>query len=237
MMAGGSIEKANIWHDERHERKCVLAAADYDLLTSWIDRQEMAFRRTYPQRVVQSLYFDSHSLDDFGDTLSGVGDRKKVRLRWYGGDCRVRQAVLEVKCKRNMLGVKLSYPMDLPAPLSSINLELLVKLIAQRLPEEVRAGVEYANQAVALVEYKREYFASWDQRVRITLDRDLRVYDQLDSGHINDARVSPLPELAVLELKYAAEIDHEVRASLEALPHRLSRFSKYSIGVQRLLGV
>ncbi len=74
-------------------------------------------------------------------------------------------------------------------------------------------------------------------QLRVTLDRMICIYDQLEFVRINDSMSSPLPELAVLELKYPAEMDPDVRANLEPLPNRLSRFSKYSTGVQRLLGV
>jgi len=232
-----TIRKPEIWHDERYERKCVAQVEDHGILTGWIRRQTMAFQRAYPDRMVRSLYFDSPSLDDLGDTLSGVGERRKVRFRWYGERTDVESGVLEIKCKRHSLGVKLSYPIVLPEPLSSLSLDALVMIIARQLPESVRPDVEHASQVVALIQYKREYFVSWDKLVRVTLDRDVRIYDQLDRTQINANIQTACPDVAVLELKYAADLDVDVRNSLEALPQRLSRFSKYSTGVQAMLGV
>ena len=36
--------------------------------------------------LVRSLYFDSVNQIDFAEKLAGVSERKKVRLRIYGGD-------------------------------------------------------------------------------------------------------------------------------------------------------
>jgi hypothetical protein len=43
--------------------------------------------------------------------------------------------------------------------------------------------------------------------------------------------------VVVLELKYDSVLDSEVRAALETLPRRLARFSKYTVGMQAILGV
>jgi hypothetical protein len=225
----------DIWKGDRYERKSVAHSIYYDTMVSWIMSQKMSFRPIYQKRLVQSLYFDSHVLDDFDDTMAGVGERRKVRLRWYGNRSDVKNATLEVKCKRNTRGVKLSYPIDLHTPLSEIPLDHLAFLISRQIPENIIPMIEHANLAVALVQYEREYFLSWDEKVRATMDRELRIFDQYEAITINDSRPSTFPDLAILELKYDSKLHKEVASQLEPLPMRLSRFSKYSTGVQRLL--
>ena len=78
---------------------------------------------------------------------------------------------------------------------------------------------------------------SADGRVRVTFDRDIRVYEQLGYSRLNSRHSSPFPEIVVMEVKYAAEENEEVLTRLEHLPTRMTRLSKYSIGQQVLLGV
>ena len=41
------------------------------------------FKKTFPERVVNSIYFDTDIYQDVWDNINGFGNRKKIRLRWY----------------------------------------------------------------------------------------------------------------------------------------------------------
>ena len=41
-------------------------------------------QRTFPNRTINSLYFDTASLNDYHDSEEGTVPRQKIRLRWYG---------------------------------------------------------------------------------------------------------------------------------------------------------
>ena len=226
-----------VWKDGRYERKTVVEDQYLDHLRRWAYDSRLGFRPAFPDRTVQSLYFDSHSLDDLDDGLSGASSRRKVRLRWYGEDSDATAATLEVKCKHNELGIKLSHPIALPAPLNEIELESLSRIIARQLPAEIAPHCESSSVPTIQLRYRREYMVSADGRVRVTFDRDIRVYDQLGCSRLNSRRASPFPEIVVMEVKYAAEDNEEVLTRLEHLPTRMTRLSKYSIGQQVLLGV
>lgn len=237
MTAGRAGEGEDAWQRARFERKCVVEAEHYDWLACWVEERALAFRHAFPGRIVQSLYLDSGGLDDLGDNLGGVAQRQKIRLRWYGASSAIERAALEVKCKRSQLGIKLSYPIELPAPLDELSFPELTRSISGQLPEDARSLVERASRAVVKTRYWREYLVSGDGRVRATIDRDIRVYDQSEYTRVNDVRPVPFPDLVVLELKYDSLLDSEVRAALGPLPRRLVRFSKYAVGVQTILGV
>ncbi len=221
----------------RFERKCVADANREHELRLWIEQQRAAFRVAYPTRVVQSLYFDSAELESFGEALSGVSARQKTRLRWYGEDSSVERAVLEAKHKHNEFGWKETFEIQLPVPLTEMTLSSLAVVVAAQLPETRRTLLERGEAPVALIRYRREYYVSADHRIRATLDCDIRVFDQWGSPRLNFWRPTSFPPVSILELKYDAGLDREVRDRLESLPTRLSRFSKYSVGVQSLLGV
>lgn len=226
-----------MWQNARCERKCVMHAECIDHLRVWIDQQPLAFRRAYPNRCVRSLYFDTALLDDFQLNLAGVSDRKKLRLRWYGNDSESRTAVLEVKHKRDQMGIKYAYPIEFAQPLAQIPLDSLPQLLTSQLPEEARVLFERGAVPAVLLTYQRDYFVSADGRVRVTLDQDIEVYEQRYACHLNERRPDAFPELVVLELKYSGELDAEVRSLIGSLPGRLSRFSKYAVGLTTVLDV
>jgi len=225
------------WKAARWERKCVVHLEHIDALRVWIDQQPLAFRRAYPARTVCSLYFDTAFLDDFQLNLAGASDRKKLRLRWYGSHSAVKTAVLEVKHKRNQLGIKHAYPVQLSSPLDELLLDSLAGRLAAQLPEEARVLFQRGGLPAVLITYFREYFVSADGRVRLTLDQDIQVYEQRYASRCNDRHRDIFPEVVVLEIKYSEELDTEVRSVLGSLPGRLSRFSKYAVGLQTVLDV
>lgn len=42
--------------------------------------------KPYPSRQINSVYFDTHDLNDYVDNISGIADRTKTRIRWYNED-------------------------------------------------------------------------------------------------------------------------------------------------------
>jgi SPX domain protein involved in polyphosphate accumulation len=61
------------------------------------------FENNYHKRVINSIYFDSHALATFGDSISGNKIRKKQRLRWYDSHSGTSNVVYEIKCKDSQL--------------------------------------------------------------------------------------------------------------------------------------
>ena len=42
------------------------------------------FYEPYPPRYVNNLYLDTEDMENYLDNVSGVAERRKVRIRWYG---------------------------------------------------------------------------------------------------------------------------------------------------------
>jgi hypothetical protein len=84
---------------------------------------------------------------------------------------------------------------------------------------------------VLINHYQRAYYATLDQTVRLTVDSELRCYDQRFSAHPNLRRPSPIADRVVIELK--AERQHYPRLVnlLAHFPIRTDRFSKYVQGM------
>ena len=41
------------------------------------------FKKVFPERIINSIYFDTEMFKDVWDNINGYGDRKKIRIRWY----------------------------------------------------------------------------------------------------------------------------------------------------------
>lgn len=221
----------------RYERKAVVAEVDCQRLQQWVWDHPLAFRSAFSDRIVHSLYFDSRELGHLSDNLAGIANRVKLRLRWYGDSSDTTRTCFEIKAKRNELGYKFRCDVALSASLQTLSLARVLDEIRAELPADMRAQFDAADHPQLHTRYSREYFVSGDGRVRATLDRGISIFGQSDAKVLNGERAAFFPPVAVLELKYAAKLDAWLRRHTTPLPSRLSRFSKYTVGMQTLLGV
>jgi hypothetical protein len=218
----------------RHEIKFVAEGLRHRELEARVRLHPDGFREAYPPRQVNNLYFDDPRYFTFQENLVGASARSKVRLRWYGDTVHPRSGVLEVKRKRNQLGWKLSFPIGAVELDKDSWLEIRRKLRAE-LGDSARTWLDAAPQPVLINRYLRQYFESPGGRVRLTLDREQRVFDQRFSSRPNLTRRANLPDSVVVELKFAPADRALAAQAVQGLPLRLSRNSKYVIGVRSLL--
>ncbi len=218
----------------RHEVKLVLDEADLLEARARIATAPQALRRQHPTRDLCNIYFDTEALDTYWANHAGASERHKVRLRWYGdmrprGPCR-----FEVKRKAGPYGWKLVH--DVPAPDLSGTWPEVVRAMQAALPPGGRRWLDEHGRAVLINRYRREYYASFDGRIRVTLDSGNTVYDQLHTARPNLARPAPPAGLAVLEGKAAWQDRDLLELVLQHFPFRVTRNSKYLNGVDAMLG-
>ena len=191
--------------DLRYERKYSFALPDAGLL--WPQINLLGFEKSYPRRQVNSLYFDTPEYNFYHQSVNGVFDRKKVRIRWYGQlEQEKYGAQLEVKYKQGELGGKKIS--KLPNFIFQENLE---RNFCRNFPD--------LNPTVLTV-YQRSYFEHFLKRVRLTIDTNFKT-----NGVEHD--------FGVVEVKYPASFrdDNFIAEITEILPLQLSQFSKYTLGV------
>jgi len=82
-----------------------------------------------------------------------------------------------------------------------------------------------------LVRYRRRYYLAADKSIRLTLDTGIRYFAWSASNGFSQ-RPEPSPPYAVLELKYAPELEDRARAIAQHLPCRPVRHSKYVRGLE-----
>lgn len=212
--------------DLRHEIKLVTDEEALPRVRMLLRLDRAGLRTLYPPRLVQSLYLDTTKQRALEENLAGLSERRKLRLRWYGAGTATVQAHLELKCRANSLGWK--WQLDLPEPLELAGRErraLVAELERRADPvwRERLAGLEPAQW----VRYRREYLTTADRRVRVTIDRDLELFDQRLLARVSDRRRTPSPRVLVLEVKCAPEDLAAARDLIGRLPFPAGRCSKF----------
>jgi len=221
--------------DARYEIKFVADATRHHELEQWIRLNPMAFRTSYPPRFVNNIYFDTPDLFAFAENLSGASARSKVRLRWYGDTFRAETSKLEVKRRRNTFGWKHQYPAG-PIDLTEDPWRRIQQSLRKAISPEGRAWLDAHPQPVLINRYHRQYYESPGGVLRATLDWHQRVYDQRLKGAPNLRNRSNLPDTLVVEIKFLVADRALGAQAISGIPIRVSRNSKYMIGVESILG-
>jgi len=205
-------------NSQRLERKWVFKNINKETLIQNLISHKLFFRFHHKQRYVNSIYFDNIYLKSAEDNLAGISDRKKIRLRWYGPNVnQIKSPILEKKIKKNFQGFKELFT------IKELKNLLLNEANLRLITNEVNNKFHSTNLIpVTLVCYKRSYFISHDNKVRATLDIDLK-YKKLKNFIQNFyVRSNDI----VLELKYSTNLDSYLRNTIGGIT-RISKNSKY----------
>ncbi|MGC9349791.1 MAG: polyphosphate polymerase domain-containing protein [Anaerolineae bacterium] len=220
----------------RYELKLLCPWYTLAQVRSWVRMHPAAFQTTYPPRTVNSLYLDTLELGSLQANLDGLSIRSKLRCRWYGVCLSSVQAQLEWKHKQNMLGAKqvvlLDQLLDVTRPWSEI-----LAAIRNGLSSDPNASVwlhrlQTIHRPALLNRYRREYYATPEGDVRLTLDYDQAAYDQrLTYPYLNLTTSLPIEDAVVIEIKAGATQADRVDEIVDHFPLSRTRNSKYAKGM------
>lgn len=168
--------------------------------------------------LVRSLYFDDILESAFNDKLNGVFERKKYRIRTYGGSG-MSAIKAECKLKRNAYICKLS------AALSSEEFyqilrhdyDFLLHKPSPLLKDYYVQCTSCGLRPCVIVDYEREAFIMNEGNVRVTFDHDVRSSSNTFDILSQDIRAIPVfpPGELVLEVKYDDFLPNKVRNLLK----------------------
>lgn len=218
----------------RYERKFLISAVPPGIVDAVIRSHPARFRQLHPPRVVNNCYFDSPLLGAYHEAVEGHRRRIKVRIRWYGdlfGP--IPKPVLEIKGKNALVGRKAQYPL---APMELDRRSELGPLRDWVAGADVPAEVlqRFGTLRPTLINrYTRRYLISADRGFRLTVDTDL-AYHRVTPPRLPVAAPPRDTVTAILELKYAEGGDDVVSFVTNHLPFRLTKSSKYVMGLRRL---
>lgn len=175
------------------------------------------FIKSYPQRKVNSIYFDKNFMFA-NQNLDGVSDKTKIRLRWYGDSSNPQ---LEFKIKKGFLNRKEIYQFK-NLKFFDIN-ELLYK------SEKIIKNRSFFNLSpISYVAYEREYFEHlFYKDLRLTIDK------KISFAYFTSKNISQ-KENIVMELKYKPSLDNKIINMLKFNKFNI-KLRKYSKYVQSLI--
>lgn len=216
----------------RYELKFVLDEASHTRALSWLHMDVGAYV-SYPQRHVNSVYFDDPGYSSVRDNLAGISNRKKMRLRWYNENHspeNVSGAALEIKYRDGRLGKKDKFD------LTGIEKEILHTKFRD-LFWKVENSMDRNSGFLATnhfsptlhVSYERKYFERSDG-MRITIDRNIIFYGTLPHTKPFENMAVPYPN-TVMEIKFAPDRKNSVASALRRLNMTPKRHSKYLTGL------
>lgn len=219
----------------RFELKLPYEGLQAHIVRQWITLHPAMFSQAFPPRSVNNIYFDTQELDTFNDHLSGVAQRLKLRLRWYGPDHTVIQAgSLEVKGKIGRLGWKRSQEVNQTYHLDQQSIAATYAGLLAEIRDDFRLLLADARPTI-LNCYHREYYITADRRVRLTLDTGMSAYAQHLSAGWNLDRQLPFPEVVMVEIKAAAAEQARLPSLIDRFPLRATRSSKYLSAMEAAL--
>ena len=215
----------------RYERKFVISDLGLHEVELSIKLHPALFSEVYDSRFINNIYFDTMDRESYEENVSGIADRVKCRLRWYGdqfGD--IEEPTLEFKIKRGLTGTKQYVAMqqfswnrvsDLPSVIQGL-----------RPIDGSQHALHSTLEPTMLNRYQRRYFRSHDRAFRVTIDTEIGSRELGRSSHESNAMIQA--RCIVVELKYDRE--HEDRAD-EVAGHfgwRITKNSKYLLGLENV---
>jgi hypothetical protein len=210
--------------DRRIELKDVFTTDDLPSIEKSIKLSRFAFYKPYPNRKVNSLYFDDLRFSALEESIEGNSLRTKKRLRWYGDSKNKNNAVLEFKKKLGTYSWKELY-----------RNYYCINPIAQKWSDFIQPLINDAtlplkkisDTPASIVTYDREYYSSFDNNIRVTLDRNIKTYQQTNLLRPNFSFHRKHSSKIILEIKVSVENSGLIREVFRDIPFNPQRFSKY----------
>lgn len=218
----------------RYERKFFSKTLKQENVEAILKFHPAMFKEIYQARTVNNIYFDSLGLNHYRDNIDGVSRRLKVRIRWYGemfGP--IEKPILELKIKHNLHTGKIFYSL-IPFVLDNKFTIKTIKEVFKKSPLPPMLKLYLDRLTFSLLNtYRRKYFLSRDNKYRITMDIDRKIFRL--SPHQNNFLYKYTDyDTVILELKYGESQCKFVNTITNFFPFRITRGSKYIDGINQL---
>ena len=215
----------------RYERKFAIFELGVAETEALIRFHPAVFREIYHPRSVNNVYFDTPSLEHYHANLRGIAQRVKCRIRWYGKPSGpIARPTLELKRKSGLLGSKESHPLQ-PFDLDD-RFDARHVLEKSDLPATLRCDLGPLHP-ILMNRYRRRYFLSHDGKYRLTVDSEL-AYRTVGRGVSRFPAWLPGDGRVIVELKFGVGGEAGASRIATRFPFRITRSSKYVLGIEAL---
>lgn len=218
----------------RHEIKFKVFYKDLGKLYAWLSNTK--FKKSFDNRNVNSLYYDTADLNFASDNIFGVSERIKIRARWYAkfnenifhSFSKKKQSFnIEIKRKKNNLSDKILLSKFF------FNKSNTLKKRRDFINDKVYFEISKHPQLLKLiikdiifVGYEREYYENFiSSKIRLTIDRNL-IGSKVQS-FFNFDKTLISSNYVIAELKFFNDSFQLVKNILDKIPFRQVRSSKY----------
>ena len=184
---------------------------------------------------IRSIYFDTPADSAYWDKISGIDNREKIRIRFYGLDSSVIK--LERKEKRNNLIHKDSFTIGKETADRMLACDYASLLSYEHPLAEYIYSLSRSStlKPVVVVDYVRKAYTYPVGNVRITFDTKLQgrspEVDIWTPGPLSNV----LGENNILEIKFNQYLPEHIRQILCSVPGQRMALSKYALCRENLL--
>ena len=210
--------------EKRIEIKDVFSPLDFSKFESAIKLSRFSFYCPYPSRQINSIYFDDYSYRSLEDSIEGNSLRTKRRIRWYGTEKKKVDATLEVKKKQGIYSWKQLHKKKYTVNPNAKSWGGMIESIDEK---HGPSTVLFNQLPRSIISYNRQYFCSFDGKVRITIDQNLQSFSQNSNWGPNFDQVRKHYNFMIIEVKVSSKDEHLVELVRQEIPFTPKRFSKY----------
>ena len=219
----------------RYELKTSCPAYQLARVHAWVVSHPGAFKKAFPPRWVNNVYFDTWEYDSLNDHLEGIEKHQKLRLRWYGPSYKqIQHAYLELKQRMNRVGRKDVQVLDCDFDLEKLTWSEIMAALKAGCDEHF-SPIILSVRPVLISRFYREYYVTADGETRLTLDYHLQSFDQRFSRFPNIRYSTPLLDDLIVEVKSGVETADRLSRLLANFPFRFDKYSKYVSSLQSIL--
>tara|TARA_B100001059_G_scaffold56775_1_gene51856 strand:+ start:36909 stop:37550 length:642 start_codon:yes stop_codon:yes gene_type:complete len=204
----------------RYEVKVPFRKDKIHYINGWIKKLPL-INRPYPNRTINSLYYDTPFLKCANDNLIGISRRFKFRVRSYNNK---NNYSFEIKEKQSSLGTKYRCRLQ--------NFNLLSKTISSKNFNDnklfyIKHISNHKLLPILEVNYLRSYYVF--KNIRLTIDQKIN-YKDIRFNH----NFSSNDNVNILEIKFDQIYLEEAKGFFKNFPFRSKRNSKYLRGLSIL---
>lgn len=218
-------------NDLRYEIKFILNEQEYNHVIYWL--RILGYKKKFPDRIVNSLYFDNLKQQSITDNLTGISQRSKIRIRWYGKEQNdLLEPKIEIKKKIGRAGLKKNYFIsNLGKLIKDESLYNFSKKIFSIFCNYKFNDNIFYNYLVPMlyVKYNRKYYENFDN-IRITIDNKIFYHDILQNKKICCLK-SLSTNKKIMEVKFPLDKKELANKFIKNLNLTPKRYSKYVAGM------
>ncbi|MGN1404837.1 MAG: polyphosphate polymerase domain-containing protein [Erysipelotrichaceae bacterium] len=215
----------------REEKKFLLSYPEYKCKDSYLSKLLHGDRHNGVNGYkVRSLYFDTVYDTDYFEKLSGIENRRKIRLRIYSpGDSKAK---LEMKQKEGARQLKRSLTVSKEDALELIkgNYDVLLKYKQEEFALEIYAFMKArCYRPCTVVEYDRKAYIAKENNIRITFDSNIRASESNFDIFSDKLNLAPVMDLynVVMEVKFNGFLLSYIKDMINSIDSSEISVSKY----------